>query len=151
MRQASYQLQQEREAVRSGRATESALREQVQRLEERLAREMEQRQAAELLRREAELQARSHLVLSQQLQDHLSELSSRLQAEKEARAVQVSPLRERRQVLGVEMYPPLGVTLGSVQLITILLWLCTGGAVQGTAATVSGAAERVRQNAGAED
>ena len=98
MRQASYQLQQEREAVRSGRATESALREQVQRLEERLAREMEQRQAAELLRREAELQARSHLVLSQQLQDHLSELSSRLQAEKEARTVQVSPLRERRQV-----------------------------------------------------
>ena len=89
VREMSYQLQQEREAVKSGQATVAALREQVGGLEERLAREMEQRQVTELQRREAELQARSNLVLSQQVQDQLSELASQLQTEKEAKAVQV--------------------------------------------------------------
>ena len=58
-------------------------------LEERLAREMELRETAELQRREAELQARSNLVTSQQLQEQLMEITSRLQAEREAKAVQV--------------------------------------------------------------
>ena len=76
--------------MRSGQASVAALRERVAGVEERLAREMEQHQTTELQRREAELQARSHLVLSQQLQDQLSEMTSRLQAEREAKAVQVS-------------------------------------------------------------
>ena len=87
-----YQLQQEREAVRGGQAAVASLREQVAGLEERLAREMEVRELAELQRREAELQARGSLVTSQQTQDQLAEITSRLQAEREARALQVRPL-----------------------------------------------------------
>ena len=90
LRELDYQLQQEKEAVRSGQAVAAALKEQMAGVEERLAREMEQRQTAELQRREAELEARSHLVLSQQLQDQVSEMTSRLQAEREAKAVQVT-------------------------------------------------------------
>lgn len=75
--------------MRSGQASVAALREQMVGLEERLAREMELHQTAELQRREAELQSHKHLVLSQQLQDQISELTSQLQAEREAKAVQV--------------------------------------------------------------
>lgn len=89
LRELSYQLDQEKEAVRSGQASGAALREQMVGLEERLAREMELHQTAELQRREAELQAHKNLVLSQQLQDQISELTSQLHSEREAKAVQV--------------------------------------------------------------
>lgn len=78
--------------MRSGQASMAALREQMVGLEERLAREIEQHQMAELQRREAELQAHNNLVLTQKLQDQISELTSHLQAEKEAKAVQVQCL-----------------------------------------------------------
>ena len=76
--------------MRSGQVSVAALREQIVGLEERLAREMELHQTAELQRREAELQSHKHLVLSQQLQDQISEMTSQLQAEREAKAVQVN-------------------------------------------------------------
>ena len=75
--------------VRSGQSAMGVLRDQLSSAEERLAREMELRQSAELQRREAELQARGNLVTSQQLQERAAELTSQLQAEREAKAVQV--------------------------------------------------------------
>ena len=75
--------------VRSGQVAMGVLRDQLSSAEERLAREMELRQSAELQRREAELQARGNLVTSQQLQERAAELTSQLQAEREAKAVQV--------------------------------------------------------------
>ena len=84
-----YQLQEEREAVRSGQSGTVVLREQVAAADERLGREMDLRQAAELQRREAELAARGNLVTSQQLQERLAETTAQLHAEREAKAVQV--------------------------------------------------------------
>ena len=84
-----YQLQEEREAVRSGQSGMVVLREQVAAAEERLGREMDLRQSAELQRREAELVARGNLVASQQLQERLAETTAQLHAEREAKTVEV--------------------------------------------------------------
>ena len=84
-----YQLQEEREAVRSGQSGMVVLREQVAAAEERLGGEMDLRQSAELQRREAELAARGNLVASQQLQERLAETTAQLHAEREAKTVQV--------------------------------------------------------------
>ena len=59
----------------------SQLKEQLDRMELKLSREVESRQAAELKCREVELAHRSLTISHQTLQDELSEASSKLQGE----------------------------------------------------------------------
>ena len=89
LRGVEYQLQQERESIRSTQSATAAVREQLSSTQERLSREVELREAAELGRRGAELVGRGHQVEGQQAQERIRELTSHLQTEREARAVQV--------------------------------------------------------------
>ena len=75
--------------MRSGQSGMAVLREQMSAVGERLGREMDLRQSAELQRREAELAARGHLVTSQQMGERLAEVTAQLTAEREAKALQV--------------------------------------------------------------
>ena len=128
-------MQEEREAVRSGQTEVAALRERASAAEERLGREVELRQSAELQRREVELQARGNLVSTQQLQEKVAEQASQLQTEREAKAVQVpthTHTHTDSQRRWRESVP-------------------TGGAVQGTAETVAGASDRICEDPGTGD
>ena len=93
LRGVEYQLQQERESIRSTQSATAAVREQLSSTQERLSREVELREAAELGRRGAELVGRGHQVEGQQAQERIRELTSHLQTEREARAVQVVIIR----------------------------------------------------------
>ena len=62
----------------------------MDRMETRLSKEIEARQAAELRRREVEIAQRALSVSHQQLQEELAQVSSQLQSEKEAKQLQES-------------------------------------------------------------
>lgn len=66
-RELRYSLEQEREAHRGSEEVASQLREQLARVEGRLGREVEARQAAELRRRELEIEERALKVANQQV------------------------------------------------------------------------------------
>ena len=62
----------------------------MDKMEDRLGKEIEARQAAELRRREVEIAQRGLSVSHQQLQEELAQVSSQLQSEREAKRLQES-------------------------------------------------------------
>ena len=67
MRELHYQLEQEREGRHSSEVVGGQLREQLERAEGKVSQAMEGRQAAELRRRELEIEHRSFKISNQQV------------------------------------------------------------------------------------
>ena len=65
-----YKLEQERESRHSSEVVGAQLREQLERAEGKVSQTMEGRQAAELRRRELEIEHRSFKITNQQVTDH---------------------------------------------------------------------------------
>ena len=95
VRELRYLLEQAREGLKSSEGVNTQLRVQMDKMESRMSREIEGRQAAELRRREVEIAQRGLTVSHQQLQEELAELSSQLQSEREAKALQESLYKEQ--------------------------------------------------------
>ena len=90
VRELRYQLEQAREGLKSSEGVSGQLRAQMDKMEERLGKEIEARQAAELCRREVEIAQRGLSVSHQQLKEELAQVSSQLQSEREAKRLQES-------------------------------------------------------------
>ena len=76
LREMHYKLEQERESRHSSEVVGAQLREQLERAEGKVSQTMEGRQAAELRRRELEIEHRSFKITNQQVTTHrLSRLS----------------------------------------------------------------------------
>ena len=67
VRELKYSMEQERESRHSSEAVTTQLREQLGRTEDRVSREIEARQGAELRKREVEIEQRSLAVINQQV------------------------------------------------------------------------------------
>lgn len=79
-----------REGLKSSEGVNAQLRAQMDKMEDRLSKEIEARQAAELRRREVEIAQRGLSASNQQLQEELAQVSLQLQSEREAKRLQES-------------------------------------------------------------
>ena len=70
LRELHYKLEQERESRHSSEVVGAQLREQLERAERKVSQTMEGRQAAELQRRELEIEHRSFKITNQQVTPH---------------------------------------------------------------------------------
>ena len=94
-RELRYQSEQAREGLKSSENVNSQLRAQLEKMESRLSKEIEARQAAEYRRREVEIAQRGLAVAHQQLQEELADVSTQLQSEKEAKRLQECLYKEQ--------------------------------------------------------
>ena len=95
MRELRYRLEQAQQDLKSKEEVNHKLQDQLSKMESRLTRETEGREAAELRRRELEIAHTGLTVSYQHLEEMVSELKSQLQVEKEAKQLQDTLSKEQ--------------------------------------------------------
>ena len=98
MRKLQYEVDQAREALKSSEGVNVILRANLKKTEARLSREVEDRQASELRKKEAEIAERTLSLSTKQLREELMEVKLQLQGEREAKQLQDNLFREQSKM-----------------------------------------------------